>query len=645
MKLLVAAAALTLSAFVLRGIGARARRLAGTPGGTWPVSIGLGLSVLVFAGGLLNLARLAAAPGLWALIAAAIAVSALESRREAPFRLPADAQGRAEIAAAAAVIAAALVFAIHTQLPPTIFNVEDDFKKYFAHPVRMLATGTLAGSPLNSLGLATLGGQAFLHGLVLSLLPIGYINGVDAVFGFLVLMLIGACAGWRRFRPFPGAMLGPLLIAAVNPQYVNVTTLYLGGALMATAVMLVADDREDVAPAPVLLGAVYAALVALKPSFALFMACHLPLCVLAARGKGDSWKSSLAWGARAAAWTVVALAPWLALYAPEYLARGDLARAAVPGGFNGETNLFSTDALFYGASFAHYTAIACLAGWVAVSGVVSWRRELGRAERRVALGVAAGAATGILAYVLLVLCLRAALGGTQSNLRYAIPFMLGTSVISILLAPSLSRRLPRAVSTAVPLLVVAAIAAAFVPSARARGAQALKFGSILAFSQTAQSPVYRPYNEFWLSPEAKRYVRGFQDKVPPGEPLLAWINAPFLLDFARNKVVDVDTAGIAAPWARIPRDVRYFLVQYRGLGVKTPESYALDLRAPDALARTTAAQAIAFSQTLTRLSAGAEVVARDPQFVLFRLAGAPEPPRFEPAGGPRAAQNNPKPIP
>lgn len=83
------------------------------------------------------------------------------------------------------VVALVAVFA------PRAFNFHDDFQKYFAYPTRMLATGTLAGSTLSALGSETLGAQSFLHALVLSVLPIGYINGVDAVFGQFALMVSG----------------------------------------------------------------------------------------------------------------------------------------------------------------------------------------------------------------------------------------------------------------------------------------------------------------------------------------------------------------------------------------------------------------------------------------------------------------------
>src|SRR5262249_35092577 len=158
-------------------------------------------------------------------------------------------------------------FAVATQLPPDVFNFHDDLQKYFAHPVRQLATGTLLGSPLSALGSETLGGIAFLQSFVVSIFPLQYINGVDAIFGLSLLMILGAAAGWRLMSPLPGALFAPLLIACINPQYVNVSALYIGSCLMATAIMLTVEVQGRAAhrPCPLAMGLIYGGLIALKP--------------------------------------------------------------------------------------------------------------------------------------------------------------------------------------------------------------------------------------------------------------------------------------------------------------------------------------------------------------------------------------------
>ena len=613
---------LTVVVFVFWGVGAAIGRATGSPWKPWPVSIGVGLAATIAAGGVLNLARIAYSPVLWALAGVELVVSALEFRR-IPWKFDFDSSRVIEIASAALVIGSLTLFAILTQLPPKVFNSHDDLQKYFAHPVRMLATGTLAGSPLSSLGAESLGAQAFLHGLTLSVFPIGFINGVDAVFGLLVLMLLTAAAGWRRFAWFPGTLVGPLLVAAINPQYTNISALYLGSFLMATAVMLVANAPEGRFPAPLALGLVYASLAALKPTLGIFVVCHFPLAMLALAAGSQSLGKTLAWAAQVLATATISVAPWVALHLPLYLARSSFASQPVLAGADGKLNLFSTAALFYGASFLDYTAVVMATALIAVMALFSLRSETDPRSRQRSRAILAGAVSGVLAYLALVISLGKVLNGYEGCLRYSVPYILGACVISIVMAPdrSISGEFPKTRSVLFPLLASLVICAAFAPSMAARYEQAMRFGSILAFAPLAESPQYAAYNQFCLSDTAKRYVLGFQDQVPQGAPLLAWINTPYLLDYKRNVIMDADTVGLSTRWAHVPDNVRYVLWQYRGQEVPTADDYALRMRGPGTMERAVAARDLAFGKHLSELAQRAKVIASDGQFVLFRVDG------------------------
>jgi hypothetical protein len=613
----VVAVCLILAAVILWAVGDLLRQLLGASGGPWATSIGLGLAAIVFVGGILNLLHLAYGPVLWSLVGAAALLAAVRIRRFPIIGLGRKSQ--LETAAAALLIAAVLWFTIHTQLPLKVFNFQDDFEKYFAYPVRMLATGTLASSPLSSLGSETLGGQAFLQGYVLSIWPITYISAVDSIFGLFLLMILAASAGWARLRWLPGAVLGALLVSLINPQSVNISALYLGAALMATAVMFTADDREHGRPSPELLGLVYAALVALKPIFVFFAACHLALCLPSIYAELHTSRKTLLWVARAALSLALGLLPWLALYAPNYLSHGMFTGQPAPAGPRGELNLLSNHTLLYGSSYLDYTALVILAGVVAILGLASWRAASTQTSRRVSLGIFGAAATGVLSYLVLIVYGGPLLSGHETSLRFAVPFVLGTCVVSIVMTPGLASKLPRAFSSVVlPVSTLIAVLA-FLPSAIARYRQALTLHSAIAFNPVPRDPSYISYNEYWLSPEAKEYIRGFQDKVPAGEPLLAWINTPFLLDYKRNPIVDVDAAAIGSPWAHVPSGVRYVLWQYKGFGVRTTADYAYQMAGEGARERSIAARALAFGNLLSRLSSNADVIASDDKFVVFRI--------------------------
>jgi len=628
MKIITASIVLALASVILWGTGAAIRRATGSKWSPWPVSIGVGLAATIAAGGILNLAHIAYGPVLW-ILAAIEAVIAVRELRGVEWKLDLDTRAAMEIVAAAVVIGGVTLFAVATQLPSKAFNSHDDFEKYFAYPVRMLATGTLNGGPLSALGSEALGGQTFLHGFVASLWPIGYINGVDAVFCLTTLMLLGASASWKRFSWFPGAVLGPLLIAAVNPQYVNVSALYSGALLMGTAVMLVGGEGEGRRPSALVMGLLYGALIALKPSFAIFPMLQLALLVAAWRFEGRSSGSgseTFRWAAKTSAWTILLVAPWVVIHIPAYFAHGSSVKVPVPAGSEGSLNLLSPAPLFYGASFLAYSAIAVAAAVAAVLALIASRRYGGVASEErggvgFATGTAVGATSGVICYLITVTVLGRAFGYAQS-LRLSIPFLLGACVISILMvAPE--RSVARTTSASCfSLAARITIVALFVPAAAARYRQAAQFGTILAFRDLADSSSYLTYNQFWLSPAGKQYIASFQDKVPAGEPLLEWINTPFLLDYKRNAVFDADTVGLASPWARVPGNVRYVLWQYQGPEVRMQGDYVRVMHGAGYRERMVAACSLAFAGRLSQAAQNADVIASDGYFVLFRLRGA-----------------------
>jgi len=152
----------------LFGWGRVLRHFLGMADGSWAVTIALGMALWVSMGGLLNLTRLAEPRSLTAMLVIGIILflfSLWNARKSWPDSLP-QGQVLAGRALLMAVAIGVLAFVIATQLPPAAYNYHDDFQKYLSHPVRMLQTGTLFGSPLSAIGLETLGGQAFLQGFV-----------------------------------------------------------------------------------------------------------------------------------------------------------------------------------------------------------------------------------------------------------------------------------------------------------------------------------------------------------------------------------------------------------------------------------------------------------------------------------------------
>ena len=125
---------------------------------------------------------------------------------------------------------------------------------------------------------------------------------------------------------------------------------------------------------------------------------------------------------------------------------------------------------------------------------------------------------------------------------------------------------------AILAVLVAAIAFQFAPQTNARIKQALACGSTLAFSAAACTPHYRSYNDAVLKNEnaqtpMQTLVALWQNYIPEGEPVIAWVNAPFYLDYRRNQIFEIDISGLANPWARIPA-ATYVIWEYQGYATR-----------------------------------------------------------------------------
>jgi hypothetical protein len=142
-----------------------------------------------------------------------------------------------------------------------------------------------------------------------------------------------------------------------------------------------------------------------------------------------------------------------------------------------------------------------------------------------------------------------------------------------------------------PLLVAFIPLLAFAPSLRDRVNQARNSGSVLAFSWLAPEPEYLAYNWQVLYGDMRQRVATAQAAVPPGEEAVVWINAPFYLDFTRNRIADVEPgAGLITPWSKMP-DAHYFIWEYGGWANMELKDYREEMaEGPDIMRRVGAAR-------------------------------------------------------
>lgn len=569
MKLIAAFAVFAAFAFMLYGWGWAARRAlrAGSKG--WPATVAAGMAAVVFLGGVLNLARLAHP---WALACVVIVGVGLG--------IAAAVSGeRPSVSFVALIPAVAVVaFVVLTQLPPRAYNFHDDYQKYFVHPVRMLETGTVFGSPLNDIGLDTLGGQAFLDGFAVAFFPIRYINGVDAAFALFLCMMLASQFG----RELP-----VLAVVFINPQYVNISALYTGSLLMMAAI-------EDAGASAAITGMFHAALVALKSTFLLFVAVHLAAAL---------WARGVKWTARTAGFGALFLAPWILLHLPRYLGFLHAGPGIPDTGVrpNESFNIFSIHPLDYGSTPLHYTALMIAAGICGWMILCTKRKE----EKHQADMTAASCFALVAAYLIMVYVSGPRNAGYAQAIRYFTPFAIGVFPV-VFSGMGKYRWL-----AAIPVL-------AFAPSLRDRAEQAIQSGSVLAFSWLAPDPDYLEYNRQVLYGDVKQRVEAAQAKVPAGEETVVWINAPFYLNSARNRLADVEPgAGLIAPWSKIPDDARYFIFEYGGYANMDESNYVEEMaEGPDFMRRVSAAR-LKMTRQLTDLMQRSEKLYDDGSIATF----------------------------
>jgi hypothetical protein len=526
MKVAFALGVFAAAAFMLYGWGCAARRVLRAGSTSWPATVASGMAAVVFVGGVLNLARLAYPWALGCIAAAGIVLGAVAVWKDRPQKPVLSVLSRVLV-----VPVAVLIFAIVTQVPPQAYNFHDDFQKYFAHPVRMLETGTVFGSPLNDIGLDTLGGQAFLDGFAVAFFPIQYINGVGAAFALFLCMLLAS-----QFK----SVLATLSVFIVNPQYVNISALYTASFLMMAAIL----EESDA-----ITGLLYAGLISLKSTFVLFVAVHL-----VARRR-----------VKAAGFAALFLMPWILLHAPHYVHAFGPAIADHGVRPVEHFNIFSMEPLDYGSTPLAYTVLMIAAA------LCSPKRKAGLAM--------------LAAYLIMVYVSGPRNAGYAQAIRYFTPFAIGVAPVAFGSAEWPKRPW-------VPMALAAISLLLFLPSLRDRVEQAVHSGSVLAFSWLAPDPEYIAYSQQVLYGDMRGRVGAAQSKVPAGEAAVVWINAPFYLDYARNRLADVEPgAGLIAPWSQMPRDARYFIFEYGGYATVDEADY-LDPMAegPDFMRRVSAAR-------------------------------------------------------
>ena len=611
--------------YSLWGWGSLFKRIINVHPGNAAVTLLLGLALWVFFGGILNVLSLAYPIALDVIVIFGLILFYLHSR-SLLLGIKLDKSQWTYAGALLALILVYIGFVIATQLPPDAYNLHDDFEKYFAHPSRMLQTGTLYGSALSAIGSQTMGAQAFLQGFILSHFSIDMLNGFDSVFClFLCLVLIGSI-GWRQSKTAIISLISVLLVIIIHPQYVNISSLYSGCAFIVALILYISDheNKDDVPyelPNPIGIALFYAALAALKMTFIPFVILHFIFTVFSGIIVTGNLRTALRWGIVLMLWGVLFISPWILLHASNYVSIfGASAKYGLDVAATENLDLLSNSALFYEATYLHYTSLVVCAFLTAIYIFYRMRRTKSCIMKSTFIAIFSAAMSGSILYFLLIIYVGPLHAGYEQALRYSIPILIGSTVALPALLTSYIISDKVVMQENKPLIAIIVITlvfvASFLPTAIKRNQQAIFSGSILSFPILATSEHYLQYNKEVLYGDTGARIRKIQKLIPKNTKVMAWILTPFYLDYSRNEIIDVEMAGLIPPWAKAS-GVQYIIWEHHGFGTLLSNCKGVEagescpIYGVGKAARTALYTSYKFANFLAELSNTAEVIYND----------------------------------
>jgi len=592
----------------------------------WAYPSALGIAFLIAVGGVLNLVYLARPPVLLALLAVGLGLAIFfvyRTWRDHQKGYQATNEHRPKTGWKTtgnliylAFILVVFSFLVQALLPSRSFNFHDDYHIYLLWPVRMLQTGSLGGNPFDQLGFIGLGAQSFLQGMFLTLSSVDDINAFDAILCLILtlglLKEIGERLGVRMV--FTLAACGLALL--INPQYVNVSSLYSGalmllgltyGTLLLTE-SLASPDSPGVIRATVPCSLFFAALLSLKTTYVfvgpLFWVASLAGTLVLLKDKKRTFWAHVS----SAVISVALLLPWLLLNLDRYIRK---IRYLIEGirypsfsNFGGGSTLIkknlvlsqliSNEELFWGNNYRDFLIIdVMLLLALAIAGWFVWRR---RDERKTIVRLLPFLVLGVSVIVNYFCYCNLVSFRADQVIRYSCPLLIGAAPLAVLLAGWLWEQglmhrpgMPGNYKTPLVLgglLVIFQLAnvGMFQGTFVERVKRAENYGSLISFP-LVYNRHYIDYNAYALSDEAHRWLSFVQGMVPAGESIFAWVSMPMYLDFNRNEIFTTSEYGISNPFLVMPltegvegmqrffrqRGIRYFIWEYKGYGMKPEE--------------------------------------------------------------------------
>ncbi len=503
---------------------------------------GWGLAVWIIAGGLLNYLALVSAPLLIVLviIGDVLAVAGFMTSTYAPM----SASDRPLWILAG--LCAAFIYFLH--VADWRHNLIDDFTVYGFLPHQMLETGTCI-DPYSWRRLSSLGGQSFMHALILAGSGFPYLQLFDralcsalSIFMVAGLMVSRGVGGSLPARAF-------LVLFTLFPLPCLNSGAISSAICLLLTVLLSIERVEALRLTPIkfgaLLGLLFAAYVSLKANHLLVTALFIPLLFSSRFLCISKLTASVEFAAFLVSF-IACIAPWARL---SQISSGTCLYPFLygnqPVGFaglgisgpNSQRISFVLNYLFYPTLSFHLISFFLFKPWT--------RFHL----------CAVIIVTALVQF--LVVAYRMALvdSNMDATYRYSAPPLIVASLLCIIsvLEPG-NLRLFGLYSVA-PVSGIPDVLARFWPVAlvMVMTSTCLTGDRFKFFTFPPQFPIFTDTKGVVVSNEiAIADYKRFQALIPPGEAVLCFINHPYLLDIHRNPVTIGDMPGACSPPPHMP---------------------------------------------------------------------------------------------
>jgi len=507
---------------------------------TPPVGVGLqmawGMALVLSVGGWLCAFSLAQRPVLIGLALLGMALACTHGFARWRGQRAAPGLKSADLAWLAVPALLAVLWLAASIAPRDGINPNDDAVAYLTYVTRILETGDLV-EPYGFRRLTTFGGHSLLQALVMAVGSELNANVPDI--GLASLLLVVLFAGLVRpergiQKVCAGLLLtGVLLIPVPRSNTASVATGAVLLVALVSTLQRLTRPKADAGALAFLAGMTAAAAGALRPTFLAAAVMALALFHLAHLAR--DWRSGLREGALSLLGGILGLAPWMvALYQSSGTPLFPLAIGNYQPGFETFSAGFETT-----HAITHIgrvlTSPSFLVIWMPILVIPALRRP----------GPILALAIGSVIASMMTIQANGA-WSVQNHYRHTWPLLLpaslGTAALAIREWSEAPSRGPRPLAVAIVALLL------FVPALQRNlgaGVHAVRAAAARLPSQ------WRAHRSLAVTLEDAAYAEA-QAATPPGASLLTVVDRPFLLDYRRNAIFNIDAIGAASPPPGMP---------------------------------------------------------------------------------------------